>query len=329
MSYESVITEQQLCDTAREVINMQAQALQSIEQEINSHFAKACQVILNCQRRVIVTGMGKSNHIANKVAATLASTGTPAFAIHPGEATHGDLGMVTKGDVIIAISHSGETQELLTLVPLLKRLNCSIIAICGRQASTLVQQANYHLNTAIEREACPLNAAPTTSTTAALVMGDALAIALLKARGFSREDFAFSHPGGSLGKRLFLRVRDVMNTGDSIPLVYGTDKIKSVLVEISEKRLGLAGIIDDQHRLLGVFTDGDVRRTLERSIDPYTVPIQEVMTHNCITVHPDQLAAEALTIMQQKQITGLFAIDDNNKIVGAFNIHDLLRQGVY
>ena len=329
MTQQQTITPQQLCDTAREVISMETEALQHIQKRINNCFAEACQTILNCKQRVIVTGMGKSNHIANKIAATLASTGTPAFAVHPGEATHGDLGMVKKGDVILAISHSGETQELLTLLPLLKRLNCNIIAICGRPQSTLAQEADQYLDTSVDREACPLNAAPTTSTTAALVMGDALAMALLKARGFSREDFAFSHPAGSLGKRLFLRVRDVMNTGDAIPLVYGTDKIKSVLVEISVKRLGIAGIIDNEHRLLGVFTDGDIRRTLENSVDPYSVPIQDVMTQNCVTVHPDQLAAEALSIMQQKQILGLFALDDDHKIVGAFNIHDLLRQGVY
>lgn len=328
MAYESA-TPERLCTAGKEVIDLEAQALSNIKNSINEDFAKACHLILSCSQRVIVTGMGKSHHIANKIAATLASTGTPAFAIHPGEATHGDLGMVTSGDVILAISHSGETQELLTLLPLFKRLSCPIISICGRKESTLVSEATYHLNTAIEKEACPLNAAPTTSTTAALVMGDALAIALLKARGFSREDFAFSHPGGSLGKRLFLRVRDIMNTGDEIPLVYGTDKIKSVLVEISVKRLGMAGIIDEQGHLLGVFTDGDIRRTLEQFIDPYSVPIQDVMTRNCITVHPDQLAAEALQIMQSKAINGLFVIDDYQQIVGAFNMHNLLRQGVY
>lgn len=322
-------TPAELCDTGREVIDMEAQALEAIKSLIDEDFAKACHLILSCQQRVIVTGMGKSNHIANKIAATLASTGTPAFALHPGEATHGDMGMVTCGDVILAVSHSGETQELLTLLPLFKRLNCPIIAICGRKDSTLVNQSEHHLNTAIEREACPLNAAPTTSTTAALVIGDALAIALLKARGFSREDFAFSHPGGSLGKRLFLRVRDIMNTGEEIPLVYGTDKIKSVLVEISAKRMGMAGIIDDNGQLLGVFTDGDIRRTLEKSVDPYKVPIQDVMTRNCITVHPDQLASEALYIMQSKAINGLFVLNDHQQIVGAFNMHNLLRQGVY
>ncbi len=312
----------------RRVLEIEAAAVASLAPRLDESFDRACQLCLDCRGRVIVTGMGKSGHIAGKVAATLASTGTPAFFVHPGEASHGDLGMITRVDIVIAISNSGETPEILTILPLLKRLGIPLITLTGKLRSTLAEVSEVTLDIGVREEACPLNLAPTASTTAALAMGDALAVALLENRGFTREDFALAHPGGSLGRRLLLRVDDLMHTGDGIPRVAPDTPLARGLVEMTRKGLGMTAVIDAQNRLAGIFTDGDLRRVLDRGIDVHRTPMQDVMTASCKTIAPGVLAAEAVHLLEQFKINGLLVVDESRQVIGALNIHDLLRAGV-
>ncbi|MEL6710225.1 MAG: KpsF/GutQ family sugar-phosphate isomerase [Pseudomonadota bacterium] len=320
-------TSSDMLDRARQVIRIEADAVRQLEAQLDESFVSACQAILACNGRVIVIGMGKSGHIGHKIAATLASTGTPAFFVHPAEASHGDLGMLTPADVVLALSHSGETAELLTILPLIKRLGIPLISLTGNQDSTLAKQADISLTLNISREACPLDLAPTASTTAALVMGDALAVVLLQARGFTPEDFALSHPGGSLGRRLLLRASDVMHTGERIPQVSADASMSAALIEMSAKGLGMTAVVSQQDQVLGVFTDGDLRRCLANQQDLYQASIDALMTRPGLHIHPDKLAAEALKLMQDQQVNALLVID-NNKLVGAVHMHDLLAAGV-
>ncbi len=310
------------------VIKNEAAAVEALAPRVNGDFAQACGYMLACQGRIVVTGMGKSGHIGNKIAATLASTGSPAFFVHPGEASHGDLGMITAQDVVLALSNSGETNELLTILPLIRRLGVPLIAMTGNTQSTLAREADIHIDVSIEQEACPLNLAPTSSTTAALAMGDALAIALLEARGFTEEDFARSHPGGALGRRLLLHISDIMHTGDGIPRVVETATLRDALVEITKKGLGMTTIVDAEGRLTGVYTDGDLRRTLDTGINIHDCGIAEVMTRGCHTAQAGMLAAEGLQIMQERKINALPVVDEEQRLVGTINMHDLLRAGV-
>jgi len=310
------------------VIASEAAAVAAMAARIDDHFASACRILLSCAGRVVVTGMGKSGHIGGKIAATLASTGTPAFFVHPGEAGHGDLGMITAEDSVLALSHSGDSTEILVILPMLKRLGIPLVVMTGNPDSPLARQADVVLNTAVAEEACPLGLAPTSSTTAALAMGDALAVALLEARGFSQEDFAFSHPSGSLGRRLLLRVRDIMHTGEGIPSVNHDVQVLDALLEMTAKKLGMTAIVDDAGTLQGIFTDGDLRRWLEKAIDIHRTPIREVMTRHCATVEPDQLAAETVRIMEERRINALLVVDPRRRVMGALNMHDLLRAGV-
>ena len=310
------------------VIEAGARALADLAARVDGSFTDACRTMLSCRGRVVVTGMGKSGHVARKIAATLASAGTPAFFLHPGEASHGDLGMITTADVVLAFSNSGETAEILTILPVLKRLGIPLVALTGNAGSRLAGEADVHIDVSVEQEACPLGLAPTTSTTAALAMGDALAIALLEARGFSAEDFARSHPGGRLGRRLLLRIGDVMHTGADVPRVGADQSVSSALVEMTRTRLGMTAVVDGNDRVLGVFTDGDLRRTLESGIDMNRVRIEEVMTRDCATVSPELLAAEAVNLMQRRAISALPVVDGAMRLVGALNVHDLLRAGV-
>ncbi len=316
------------CETATRVLDIESQAIIGLKSYINQDFNHACQLIFDTKGRVIVTGMGKSGHIGNKIAATLASTGTPAFFVHPGEASHGDLGMITQQDIVFALSNSGETEEILKLLPVLKRLGIAIIAVTGNPESTLAKLADIHLCARVEQEACPLGLAPTASTTAALALGDAVAVALLEARGFSADDFALSHPGGSLGRRLLLRISDIMHKHEQIPLVDENATISAALLEISRKGLGMTGILDATGRLAGIFTDGDLRRILDQRIDIHQTVISSVMTRNCVTIRSEMLAAEALKIMEQKKINALMVVSAEQIPVGALNMHDLLRAGV-
>ncbi|HIF17664.1 MAG TPA: KpsF/GutQ family sugar-phosphate isomerase [Cycloclasticus sp.] len=309
------------------VIKTEAQAISNLENRINENFVHACELMLKCEGKIVVIGMGKSGHIGNKIAATLASTGTPAFFVHPGEASHGDLGMITKNDVALALSNSGETGEVLTILPILKRLGIPLISITGNPESTLATMSDAAIDASTDKEACPLGLAPTSSTTAALVMGDALAIALLEARGFTEEDFALSHPGGSLGRRLLLHVSDIMHKGDDIPAIEETALVSAALIEMTEKKLGMTAITNQQGQLTGIFTDGDLRRMLENSTDIHTTDIQSVMTRGGSTISSDRLAVEALKIMQDKKINALL-VTDNNKLVGALNMHDMLKAGL-
>ena len=318
----------QFSKSALQVINIELQAIKNLTTSIDQQFDASCQAILDCTGRVIVTGMGKSGHIANKIAATLASTGTPAFFVHPGEASHGDLGMFTKGDIVLALSNSGETAEIVTLLPVLKRLGCSIIAMTGHEQSTLAVNSDFHLNAAVTEEACPLGLAPTASTTAALVLGDALAVTLLEARGFTAEDFALSHPGGSLGRKLLLTTNDIMHTSARIPLVAESASLKQAILEMSEKGLGMTGIINDNGELIGIFTDGDLRRCLDQDKPIHEIMIVDMMTRNSVTTKANVLAAQTLNIMEAKKINSLFVLDDDNKPIGALNMHDLLKAGV-
>ncbi|WP_299264938.1 KpsF/GutQ family sugar-phosphate isomerase [uncultured Psychrosphaera sp.] len=318
----------QFSKSALQVINIELQAVTNLTHSIDEQFELACQTILSGSGRVIVTGMGKSGHIANKIAATLASTGTPSFYVHPGEANHGDLGMFTKGDIVLALSNSGETAEILSLLPLLKRLGCIIIAMTGNAKSTLAVNSDFHLNAAVNEEACPLGLAPTASTTAALVLGDALAVTLLEARGFTAEDFALSHPGGSLGRKLLLTTKDIMHTGERIPLVTEEASLKQAILEMSKKGLGMTGIINNEGQLTGIFTDGDLRRCLDQDKPINEINITDMMTKNSVTTQANILAAQTLNIMEAKKINSLFVLDDANKPIGALNMHDLLRAGV-
>lgn len=315
-------------ESALQVLDIEQQAIGDLKQYINDDFAQACDQILSCQGKVVVTGMGKSGHIANKIAATMASTGTPAFYMHPGEAGHGDLGMLAKQDVLVAISNSGETDEILSLLPVVKRLGIHIIAMSGNPSSKLAEYSNIHLCIKVNKEACPLGLAPTSSTTATLAMGDALAIALLEARGFSSDDFALSHPQGALGRRLLLRLADIMHTGDQLPIVLDSSTISEALFEISAKGLGMAAIVDQNGIFAGIFTDGDLRRVIDAKVDIHHTPIGEVITRNAVTAQKDMLAAEALNILETKRINGLVVLSDENKPIGAFNMLDLLKAGV-
>ncbi|MCX7068277.1 MAG: KpsF/GutQ family sugar-phosphate isomerase [Methylococcales bacterium] len=310
------------------VIQVETQAIVALAEQINDSFVLACKLMFACKGRVVVTGMGKSGHIAGKIAATLASTGTPAFFVHSGEASHGDLGMITAQDVVLALSNSGETEEVITILPIIKRLGVPLIAMTGNPASTLAKFATTHINVAVEQEACPLGLAPTSSTTAALVMGDALAVSLLEARGFTRDDFALSHPGGSLGKRLLLRVSDVMHVDEQIPSVLESSFISDALLEMTEKKLGMTAIVNEQGLICGIFTDGDLRRMLSKNLDIHSTPITEVMTAHCAVITADILAAEAMQIMEQKKINALIVVNDQQQAIGALNMHDLIRAGI-
>jgi len=310
------------------VLDIERQALSDIAQYVDENFHQACQLIYDCQGRTIVIGMGKSGHIGNKIAATLASTGSPAFFVHPGEASHGDLGMITKNDVVMLISNSGETSEVLNIIPVLKRLGAKMIAMTGNASSTMATLANVHICIKVQKEACSLGLAPTASTTATLAMGDAMAVALLEARGFTADDFALSHPGGSLGKRLLLTLKDVMHSGKNTPIINVTQTIKDALIEMSAKGLGMTAIVDSQQQLVGLFTDGDLRRILEQRIDIHKTQIDVVMTKSCTTATQDILAAEALNIMEQKRINGLIIVNEQNHPIGALNMQDLLKAGV-
>lgn len=312
----------------REVVKIENSAVSALRERIGEAFAHACRLMMDCQGRVVVTGMGKSGHIGGKIAATLASTGTPAFFVHPGEASHGDLGMITPGDVVLALSNSGETGEVLTILPLLKRMKVPLIALTGNPSSTLAREAEVHIDVGVDKEACPLNLAPTASTTAALVMGDALAVALLQARGFTHEDFALSHPGGSLGKRLLLRVRDLMHSGDRLPVVHENDPLREALIEMTAKGLGMTAVLDSNDRLTGVFTDGDLRRCFDARQDLHDARVGAVMTPGGVRIEADRLAAEALRLMEERKINALLVVDENGDLAGALNMHDLLRAGV-
>ncbi|NVK44122.1 MAG: KpsF/GutQ family sugar-phosphate isomerase [Oceanospirillaceae bacterium] len=313
---------------ARRTIELERDAVADLLKHLNGDFTRACDLMLNCEGRVIVTGMGKSGHIGNKIAATLASTGTPSFFVHPGEASHGDMGMITGKDVVVALSNSGETSEVVTILPLIKRMKTPLISITANADSTLARAADASLLIGVEREACPLGLAPTSSTTTQLVLGDALAIALLEARGFSADDFAFSHPGGSLGRRLLLKVENLMHKGDDVPVVTRTTPVYEALLEVTRKRLGMTAVVDEAGRLCGIFTDGDLRRTLDHEVDLRHTPISEVMTPNGTVVEAGILAAEALQIMQERQINALLVLDDQRHPVGALNMHDMLKAGV-
>lgn len=317
------------CTLGLAVIETEAQAVFELTQRIDERFAKACELLLACKGRIVVTGMGKSGHIANKLAATFSSTGSPAFFMHPGEASHGDLGMITPQDTVVAISNSGNTSEIITLLPLLKRLEVPLITLTGNKESILAKTADVNLDVSIKQEACPLGLAPTTSTTVSLVMGDALAISLLQARGFSAEDFALSHPGGMLGKRLLLRVDDLYHKGDELPVINERATISEALIEVTEKKLGMTCVVNNYGHLIGVYTDGDIRRTLNRQCDINTTQISEVMTKNCRTITKGILAAEATAIMQKHCITSLVVVDEENRPYAVLHLHDLLKAGVF
>ncbi|WP_145478385.1 KpsF/GutQ family sugar-phosphate isomerase [Stenotrophomonas rhizophila] len=317
-----------LVDSGRRVFGIERDALAAVAGRLGEDFARACQLVLESRGRVVATGMGKSGHVARKIAATLASTGTPAFYVHPGEAGHGDLGMITEADVVLALSYSGESDEVLMLLPVLKRQGNRLIAMTGRPGSSLGLAADVHLDVSVPAEACPLALAPTSSTTASLAMGDALAVALLDARGFTADDFARSHPAGSLGRRLLLHITDVMHSGDELPQVGENASLSEALVEMSRKRLGMTAVVDADQRLVGLFTDGDLRRALDSDLDVRSARIVDVMTRSPRTIGADQLAVEAARVMETKQINGLIVVDGEGRAVGALNIHDLLRARV-
>lgn len=314
--------------SAKRTIQLEAEAVSDLVGHLDENFTRACELMFQCTGRVIVTGMGKSGHIGKKIAATLASTGTPSFFVHPGEASHGDLGMITSNDVVIALSNSGETAEVVTIIPLLKRMKAPLISITANADSTLSTASDANLHIGVEKEACPLGLAPTSSTTTQLVLGDALAIALLEARGFSAEDFAFSHPGGSLGRKLLLKVSDIMHADQDVPEVESGTLLQEALLEVTRKRLGMTTIVDKEGKLLGIFTDGDLRRALDLNVDLKNTVIDEVMTRQGTTVSSEALAAECLQIMEAKKINALIVTDELNKPIGALNMHDLLKAGV-
>jgi len=313
---------------ARAVIETEAEAVSRLLDRVDDQFLAACRLMLACSGRIVVIGMGKSGHIGSKIAATLASTGTPAFFVHPAEASHGDLGMIKTGDVVLALSNSGETGEVNLILPVLKRLGVKIVAMTGNRESTLARHADAHIDVSVEKEACPLGLAPTSSTTAALVMGDALAISLLETRGFTREDFARSHPAGQLGRRLLLRIQDVMHQDEEIPRVSEKASISEAIVEMTAKRLGMTAVTGPGGKVVGVYTDGDLRRTLDSGLDPHSTPVREVMTVGGRSVTPQALAVEAMHLMQKHAIQGLLVIDEAGNLVGALNFQDLLRAGV-
>ena len=324
MSY----TDKELISSAKRTIQIETDALSALQPRVNQSFVDSCRLIQECEGHVVVTGMGKSGHIGNKIAATLASTGTPSHFVHPAEASHGDLGMITNKDIVLALSNSGTTSELLMIVPLLKRSQIPMISMTGDATSPLALTANVHLDASVEKEACPLGLAPTSSTTVALAIGDALAIALLEARGFTAEDFAFSHPGGRLGKRLLVKVEEIMHGGDTMPLVKSGTNLGEALLEMSSKGLGITGIVDNNGKLTGVFTDGDLRRALDQSLDIHDIEIDEVMTKQCRTTTANTLAIDAFNQLEGAKIMALFAVDSSHKPVGAIHMHDLFRSGV-
>jgi arabinose-5-phosphate isomerase len=313
---------------ARAVIETEAAAVSALLNRIDESFCQACAMMLECEGRIVVIGMGKSGHIGSKIAATMASTGTPAFFVHPAEASHGDLGMIKQSDVVLALSNSGETGEVNLILPVLKRLGAGLVAMTGKPESTLARHADVHLDISVEQEACPLGLAPTSSTTAALVMGDALAVSLLETRGFTRDDFARSHPAGQLGRRLLLHIRDIMHSGEDIPSVNQQSSISQAIVEMTHKRLGMTAVVDDEGKVIGVYTDGDLRRSLDSELDPHKTPVAEAMTHGGRHISPDALAMEAAQMMQAHSIQGLLVIDDDGQLVGALNFQDLLKAGV-
>jgi arabinose-5-phosphate isomerase len=310
------------------VLETESAAVDALKSRIDDDFVRACHYMLGCEGRVVVIGMGKSGHIGSKIAATLASTGTPAFFVHPGEASHGDLGMITSKDVVLALSNSGETDEILTILPIIKRLHVPLISLTGNPSSTLALAASVNIHVGVQKEACPLDLAPTASTTAALAMGDALAISLLEVRGFTADDFARSHPGGKLGRRLLLLVDDLLHTGERVPKVKSGTLIRDALLEMTQKGLGATAIVDDQDTVLGIFTDGDLRRALDHDIDLHKTPIDEVMTRKPKLIAPGLLAAEALQIMDSGKFNALLVVDEHKRLIGALNMHDLLRAGV-
>lgn len=319
---------EQLIARGRRVLATEAEAVAALEHRLGSEFAQACRLLLACTGRIVVTGMGKSGHVAGKIAATLASTGSPAFFLHPAEAIHGDIGMITAADVVLALSNSGETDELVTILPVIKRLDVALIAMTGNRDSTLARYATVVLDVSVPAEACSLNLAPTASTTATLAMGDALAVAILEARGFTEEDFARSHPGGTLGRRLLLHVEDVMRKGDDLPAVEPGTTLSAGLLEMSRKGLGMTTIVDATRHVIGVFTDGDLRRVLDRQADVHVTTMSEVMTARPKVARPRMLAAEAVHLMEEHKITALPVVDDDGRLIGALNVHDLLRAGV-
>ncbi len=317
-----------LIEMGRDALRIEARAVAALVDRLGADFEKACRILLACRGRVVVSGMGKSGHVARKIAATLASTGTPAFFLHAAEASHGDLGMVARGDVVLAVSYSGESAELLTILPLFSRMDAPLIAMTGKPQSTLAREADVHLDVSVPEEACPLNLAPTASTTATLAMGDALAVALLKHRGFTEADFARSHPGGPLGRRLLLRVQDVMRRGDDLPVVRPDTRLTEGLLEMSRKRLGLTAVVDADSRVVGIFTDGDLRRALDRQVDVHRSTMADVMTRGCRSIGAQELAAEAVLMMEKHAVNGLLVLDEGGRLIGALNVHDLLRAGV-
>ena len=315
-------------ELAREVLEIEAAAITGLIARLDHSFQQAVELILNCRGRVTVSGIGKSGHIARKIASTMSSTGTPAYFVHPAEASHGDLGMITHDDVFIALSNSGESAELLAIVPLIKRQGAKLIALTGQPDSTLAREADAHLYAGAEKEACPLNLAPTASTTAALALGDALALALMQAKGFSRDEFARSHPGGALGRKLLTHVRDVMRSGNDAPRVPDTAMLSDAILEMSRGRMGITAVLDHDERVIGIFTDGDLRRTLQKGIDLHATPIASVMTRGPRTISPDKLAAEAVQIMEQHKVNQLLVVDNERRLIGALNMHDLFRAKV-
>lgn len=322
------LSDEALVAAARRVLDIESRAVAAMGDRLDEAFAEACRICHGTRGRVVVTGMGKSGHVSSKIAATLASTGTPAFFMHPAEASHGDLGMITADDTLLAVSYSGETEEVLTIIPVVKRMGAKLVSITGKPHSTLAREADVHLNVAVDEEACPLNLAPTASTTATLAMGDALAVALLEHRGFTAEDFARSHPSGSLGKRLLLRVSDIMHTGDEIPAVAPDVRLRDGLMEMSAKGLGMTTIVDEAFRPLGVFTDGDLRRALDAGADVHTTPMAEFVGSGCKTISDTALAIEAVNLLEENRITALPVVDADGILVGALNIHDLFRAGI-
>jgi len=322
------LTNDELLELAGEVLTIESRAVDALRGRLNDDFIAACKLCLQTPGRIVVSGMGKSGHVSNKIAATLASTGTPAFFMHPAEASHGDLGMITGKDLLLAISYSGETAEMVTILPVVKRMGAKLLSLTGNPKSTMARAADVHLDISVAEEACPLNLAPTASTTATLAMGDALAVALLKSRGFTAEDFARSHPSGSLGKRLLLRVSDVMRSGDRVPAVQADVSLRDGLMEMTDKGLGMTAIVGKDLALEGVFTDGDLRRTLDSGANIHKTKISDVMHSDCKTTSADVLAAEALHLLEENKITSLLVTDENNRLVGALNIHDLFREGL-
>jgi len=321
-------TNDELLKLASEVLAIESRAVDALRDRLGDEFIAACELCLETSGRIVVSGMGKSGHVSNKIAATLSSTGTPAFFMHPAEASHGDLGMITSQDLLLAISYSGETMEIVTILPVVKRMGAKLLSITGNPKSTMAKAADVHLDISVNEEACPLNLAPTASTTATLAMGDALAVALLNSRGFTAEDFARSHPSGNLGKRLILRVSDIMHSGDRIPAVMSDVSLRDGLMEMTDKGLGMTAVVSDDRTLEGIFTDGDLRRTLDSGADIHSTRIRDVMHGNCKTISPDILAAEALYILEENKITSLVVTDEDNKLIGALNIHDLFREGL-